>query len=95
MGDYERNELLKVEIAPVAPQQTSIVPNPPTISAPVPFDLIGWGLLNPWLVEGQADDRLPMNGSVAESGTSESGQRHFARRSHQLMFKKWSQARRD
>ena len=59
------------------------------------FDPIRWALLNPWLSEGQPDDRTPMNGSVKESGGPPSVQRSFARRSHQAMFKKWSQARRD
>ena len=59
------------------------------------FDPIGWALLNPWLSEGQPDDRTPMNGAVKDSGGTPSVQRSFARRSHQAMFKKWSQARRD
>ena len=59
------------------------------------FDPKGWALLNPWLSEGQADDRIPMNGSVKDSGGTPSVQRSFARRSHQAMFKKWSQARHD
>jgi hypothetical protein len=58
-----------------------------------PFDPARWALANPWLSEGQADDRLPMNGSVANSDRTPSAHRAFARRSHQLMFKKWSQAR--
>ena len=58
------------------------------------FDPIRWALLNPWLSEGQPDDRIPMNGSVKDSGETPSVQRSFARRSHQAMFKKWSQARR-
>ena len=59
------------------------------------FDPIGWALLNPWLSEGQPDDRIPMDGSVRDSGGTPSAQRSFARRSHQAMFKKWSQARCD
>ena len=59
------------------------------------FDPIRWAHLNPWLSEGQADDRTPMNGSVKNSGEAPSVQRAFARRSHQAMFKKWSQARHD
>lgn len=60
-----------------------------------PFDPIRWALLNPWLSEGQADDRIPMNGSVKDSGGPPTVQRAFARKSHQTMFKKWSQARHD
>ena len=63
--------------------------------APVEFDPIRWAQLNPWLTEGQADDRKPMNGSVKDSSETPSVQRAFARRSHQAMFKKWSQARHD
>ena len=59
------------------------------------FDSVGWTRLDQWLLEGQADDRIPMNGSVKESGGPPSAQRAFARRSHQAMFKKWSQARHD
>ena len=61
----------------------------------IEFDPVRWALLNPWLSEGQADDRIPMNGSVKDSGGAPTVQRAFARRSHQAMFKKWSQARRD
>ena len=59
------------------------------------FDPIRWAQLNPWLSEGQADDRTPMNGSVKNTGGAPSVQRAFGRRSHQAMFKKWSQARHD
>lgn len=59
------------------------------------FDPLRWALLNPWLSEGQPDDRTPMNGSVKDSGGPPSVQRSFARRTRQAMFKKWSQARRD
>jgi hypothetical protein len=59
------------------------------------FDPMRWAQLNPWLSAGQADDRTPMNGSVKDSGGPPSVQRAFARRSHQAMFKKWSQARHD
>jgi hypothetical protein len=59
------------------------------------FDPIRWAQLNPWLSKGQADDRTPMNGSVKNGGETPSVQRAFARRSHQAMFKKWSQARHD
>jgi hypothetical protein len=60
-----------------------------------PFDPARWELANPWLSEGQPDDRPPMNGTVEKSDRTRSSLRAFARRSHQLMFKKWSQAKRD
>lgn len=66
-----------------------------TSPARAEFDQLRWAQLNPWLSEGQADDRTPMNGTVKDSGETPSGQRAFARRSHQAMFKKWSQARHD
>ena len=59
------------------------------------FDPVRWAQRNPWLSEGQADDRTPMNGSVKNGNQTPSGQRAFARRSHQEMFKKWSRARHD
>jgi hypothetical protein len=59
------------------------------------FDSVRWAQLNPWLSGGQADDRTPMNGSVKDSGGPPPVQRSFARRFHQEMFKKWSQARHD
>ena len=62
---------------------------------PPPFDPIKWARANPWLAEGQADDRLPVNGAVTASGRTPAEQRSLARSTHQLMFKKWSQARHD
>jgi len=59
------------------------------------LDSIRWAQLNPWLTEGQADDRTPMNGAVKDAGGTPSVQRAFSRRSRQAMFKKWSQARHD
>jgi hypothetical protein len=59
------------------------------------FDSVHWTKQNQWQLEGQADDRTPMNGSVKDSGGTPPEQRSFARRSHQAMFKKWSQTRHD
>jgi len=93
---HEKNKWSKVPMAPAGPVLTPIVHNPFTNSpAPIRFDAIRWARANPWLSEGQADDRIPMNGSVADSIGTPSEQRAFARRFHQLMFKKWSQARHD
>ena len=73
--------------------------NPVDVAGQLPstmkFDLIKWEIANPWLVEGQADDRIPMSGAVANSGGTPAEQRSFARRTHQEMFKKWSQERRE
>ncbi|HET6977878.1 MAG TPA: hypothetical protein VFI24_16220 [Pyrinomonadaceae bacterium] len=73
-------------------QKTKGTANSPAQSE---FDPMRWAQLNPWLSEGQADDRTPMNGSVKDSGGPPSVQRSFARRSHQARFKTWSQARHD
>lgn len=93
---HERNTWTKVRAAPITPSTAAISNHLFTNSpARVPFDPVRWALANPWLAEGQADDRMPMNGSVAESGGSASAQRALARRSHQIKFKQWSQVRRD
>jgi len=84
-----------VEMTPSKPLMSPAVPDPSNLHSPAPFDPVAWALANPWLTEGQADDRRQMNGSVTESGQTPPGQRQFARRTHQLMFKKWSQANRD
>jgi len=93
---YEKIKWSKVESTPTGPLLTSLggiaFINPP---APVLFDAEPWALANAWLAEGQADDRVPMDGSVRNSGETPSGQRAFARQTHQLMFKKWSQERHD
>lgn len=83
-----------VEMTAAGPPASSLNMNSLKSQKPVVFDALRWGLANQWLVSGQASDRSPMDGSVANSGEP-SGQRSLARRSHQLMFKKWSQARHD
>ena len=60
-----------------------------------PFDMKRWERLNPWLIEGQADDRTPMLGAAGDGNGSLSERRSTARRTHQMMYKKWSQARHD
>lgn len=93
---YERNAWTTAPVAPlrspVPAVSNNLLANSPTRT---PFDPIRWAQQNPWLSEGQADDRTPMNGSVGDAGRAPSDQRAFARRSHQAMFKKWSQARHD
>ena len=95
-GRHEKMKWSKFELTPTGPLLAAFsgkpVIDPP---APVPFDAERWQLANAWLSEGQADDRIPMDRSVRDSGETPSGQRAFARRTHQLMFKKWSQERRD
>ena len=64
-------------------------------TTPQPFDIKQWEKLNPWLIEGQADDRMPMLGAADHGDGSLSARRSTARRTHQMMYKKWSQARHD
>jgi hypothetical protein len=86
----------KVAMTPTGPLLTALGANPSTNPpTSVLFDSIRWALDNPWLAEGQPDDRTPMDGSVRDIGGTPSEQRSFARRIHQVMFKKWSQARHD
>ncbi len=91
----QKNKWSKVEMTPTGPLLIDIG-DPPTTERPPPppFDALRWTSRR-WFPEGQADDRMPMDGSVADSGETPPGQRAFARRTHQLMFKKWSQARHD
>jgi len=78
------------------PSFNELTPNIPAILPTLAsFDRIRLEPTSQWLPEGQSDDRTPENGSVARSGRPPSAQRAFARASHQLMFKKWSQARHD
>lgn len=85
-----------VAMPSTGPPLIGVLDGPMPNSPPhVPFDSKRWALANPWLLEGQADDRPPMDGSVTDNWGPPSEQRSFARRSHQLMFKKWSQDRHD
>jgi hypothetical protein len=58
-----------------------------------PLAAMHWALAKPWLSEGQDDDRSPVPGTDGDSSGSLSARRSSARRTHQAMFKKWSQAR--
>jgi hypothetical protein len=63
--------------------------------APALKESTHYPFINERQLEGQSDDRRPMNGVVASIGeTGTPSARAFARRSHQLMYKKWSQERR-
>lgn len=91
---FVRRQRIPSPKSPVETQLTASSDNQSNKSiTAIPFDAMHSQRLNPWLSEGQADDRTPMNGCVAASDGSASEQRAFARRSHQIMFKKWSQAR--
>lgn len=93
-GRHENSKWSKVVMTPIGPLLTPLAINLATSPALTPFNARRWALANSWLVK-QPDDRIPMDGSVSDSGQTPSGQRSFARRTHQLMFKKWSQERHD
>jgi hypothetical protein len=59
------------------------------------FNAARWAQLNAWCVEGQADDRRQMNGSIVKSIGSASAQRADARLAHQVMYKEWARERHD
>jgi hypothetical protein len=89
---YENKKWVRI---PPVPLTAGVQSRRPNLMIPAAFDPKSWALANPWLTEGQPDDRIPMDGSVSDNGLTPSAQRAFARRSHQLRFKKWSQARHD
>ena len=94
-GRHEKSKWSKVALTPAGPL-TVLGGNPfINLRKSSPFDPKRWALANPWLTEGQRDDRIPMDGAVKDSGGTPSGQRAIARQTHQLMFKKWSQERHD
>jgi hypothetical protein len=96
IGRYQKIKWSKVELTPTGPLLTALGGNAFINQRPrLPLAPKRRAIANAWLSEGQADDREPMNGSVKNRGETPSGQRAFARRTHQLMFKKWSQARHD
>jgi len=75
--------------------QTLSTTNGPSINSRIPT-AAHWSAMNGSQLGGQQDDRQPMNGSVAKSNeVSSSVRRAFARKSHQLMYKKWSRDRHD
>jgi len=90
---HEKQKWSKLGMPPAAPLLAALTINPSS-PALTPFDAKRWALANSWLVK-QPDDRIPMDGSVRDIGGTASEQRAFARRTHQLMFKKWSQDRHD
>jgi len=93
-GRHENIKWSKALMTPTGPLLTPLAVDRPISTAWAPLNAKRWALANSWLVK-QPDDRTPMDGSVSDSGQTSSGQRSFARRTHQLMFKKWSQERHD
>ena len=91
---YSRNKQMMLAV-PANRSQPYVTSARRLDRAPSPAETAHYPFMNERQLEGQRDDRRPMNGVVAairESGPSSA--RAFARRSHQLMYKKWSQERR-
>jgi len=82
-------------LAPLDP--LSQINNNPTINSPTSalFGAAHWAQLNPWLLEGQANDRRPMLITAGDSTASASVRRSATRRSHQVNYKAWSKERHD
>ena len=96
LGRYQKIKWSKVELTPTGPLLTALGGNAFINQRPrLPLAPKRRAIANAWLSEGQADDRIPMNRSVKDSGGPASVQRSFARKSHQVRFKEWSQARHD
>ena len=93
---HGKSEQPEVPVSPVESQTALINVKPNTNSPTVNnFNAKSWAQLNEWCVEGQADDRRQMNGSVVKSINSASAQRADARLSHQAMYKEWARERHD
>ena len=94
LSSHDKTKWSKVELTPTGPLLSDLGGYQSINSeAPVLFDAKRWALANPWLSEGQADDRMPIADSVTNSGQTASGQRAHTRLAQQLMFKRWSQTR--
>lgn len=88
-----RSEAPKARLEP----PRALTSNNPAAISPTPqsFDTLHWAQANGWLLAGQADDRRPVNGSIAMSTGSASARRSVARRTHQVNHKEWSKQRHD
>jgi len=92
----EESEQTEVPVSPLRTQPTLINIKPDSNSLAVDqFNAVRWAQLNEWCVEGQADDRRQMNGSVGASLGSAPARRADARLSHQIMYKEWARERHD
>jgi hypothetical protein len=92
-GKSERSELPASPLAP-PPALINAKPNADPLTGDR-FNVVRWAQQNAWCVEGRADDRSPMNGSVGASPGSASAQRSDARLAHQVMYRKWAGERHD
>jgi hypothetical protein len=92
----EESERTEVPVSPLQTEPTLINIKPDSRSLAVDqFNTVRWAQLNEWCVEGQADDRRQMNGSVGASLSSAPARRADARLSHQMMYKEWARERHD
>jgi hypothetical protein len=91
-----KSELSEVPVSHLEPRPAliNLKPDASTLTGDR-FNAFRWAQLNEWCVEGQADDRRPMNGSVVKSTGSASSQRAAARLTHQVMYKAWARERHD
>ncbi len=94
-GRHNRIEWSQTPAAPIEPAIVVSSRHSIVSPTPAPLDAARLAQLNPWLSDGQADDRIPMAGTDGISTGALSVHRSSARRSHQEMYKKWSQARHD
>jgi hypothetical protein len=93
---HEESKRIEAPVSPLEPRPALINIKPDANSLSMDqFNDARWAQLNEWCVEGQADDRRQMNGSVVKSIGSASAQRADARLSHQVMYKEWARERHD
>lgn len=92
----EKSKRTEVPVSPLEPRPALINIKLDSNSLAVDqFNAARWAQLNEWCVEGQADDRSPMNGRVGVSLGSASARRADARLTHQVMYKEWARERHD
>ena len=90
-GRHTRNEWSNTPKVPFEPAITVTSRYPTANSpAPAPLDAVRWAQQNPWLSEGQADDRSPMRGTDGLSSGPLSVRRPPLVESSGE-YKKWSQ----
>jgi hypothetical protein len=90
-----RSENHEKPLSPLEPRPAPINNNLNNSTKPEQVSPITWAQQNEWWVEGQSNDRQPMNGSAGASGGSASEQRSTARLMHQVMYRKWARERHD
>jgi hypothetical protein len=94
---YSFHKLRQPKLRTAIREHSGLTPNHPQPNALLPVRYSArWSFINKWEPQAQHDDRPPMSGFVEpRNEATPSGWRAFARQSHQLMYKKWSQDRHD